>query len=152
MTDQILDVNAAFKAERQQQVANIRAGREADITSAAKMQVDFAQRVAEGKVRDNGDGTYTVTEPGSWDDGEVWQKQLVPNFGELVLPVTNLDESAGKVALYTREATWHGTEEIGSLVPEGVSDLMEVLRLASTDFEVIQQPVGKCLHFNHHAA
>jgi phage/plasmid-like protein (TIGR03299 family) len=136
MTDSI-DRNAAFALERAQQIQSIKDGRDDAIASAAAMRADFEGRLADGKVRDNGDGTYLVTDPGSWDNNEVWRMQTIPQFGELVLPVSNLDESTGDAALYTRVPAWHG---LGTVVPEGISDLSEVLRLGKIDFEVLQTP------------
>jgi phage/plasmid-like protein (TIGR03299 family) len=147
VTAPVIDRNEAFAAERASQIAAIQnfnstipdraaAAREA----ADKYRADFAQRVADGKVRDNGNGTYTVTDPGSWDNGETLRMRTPRGFEleqPMALPESNLDETTGKVALYSMQDEWHG---LGNIVPEGVSDLDEVLRLGGIDFEVVQVP------------
>lgn len=141
MADAKIDVNEAFRTERLAQIDAIFNQRANAIEAAEKMRADFQARVDAGKVRDNGDGTYTVTDPGSYDDGEVWTIQQPRGLDQpLILPQTGLAKLAnGKAALYTRVPTWHHEEN--ALIPAGVSDLDEVLRLGGLDFEVIKLPV-----------
>jgi phage/plasmid-like protein (TIGR03299 family) len=144
----VTDLNAAFAAERTEQIGKILAfnegipGRaEAAREAAEGYRADFAQRVGDGKVRDNGDGTFTVTDPGSYDDGETLRMRQPRGFEQeqpMPMPVSNLDESRGTAALYTRVPEWH---TLGTVIRAGVSDLDEVLRLAQIDFEVIKRSV-----------
>lgn len=48
-----------------------------------------------------------------------------------------LDMTSGEAALYTTTPAWHG---LGTVVPGGVSDVGEVLRLARIDWEVSLRP------------
>lgn len=125
-----LDVNQAFATERAGQLAAI----EAAGASIAERQARFDQRVAEGKMRNLGGGRYKVNEPGTWDDGEVFQVQ--PNG--MVMPQHGLDLSTGQAALYTRVPAWHG---LGEVIPKGVVDIDTVLRLGKIDFTVVKRPV-----------
>lgn len=149
MTTPVLDRNAAFARERTDQIAKINAynasipERAAEAERAAEQyRAAFDLRVADGKVRDNGDGTFTVTDPDSYDNGETLrmrQPRGMANIQPLALPESNLDESTGTAALYSMVEEWHG---VGNIIPEGVSDLDEVLRLGGIDFEVIKTPVS----------
>jgi phage/plasmid-like protein (TIGR03299 family) len=145
-TTTAVDVNEAFKAERLTQIAAIRAFNdgipkraEAAREAADKMRAETEQRIADGKLTPLGNDSYRVTDPASWDNGEVWTMRQPAGIEiPLLLPVSNLDESRGSAALYTREPAWHG---LGNVVPEGVSDLDEVLRLGGIDFSVELRPV-----------
>jgi phage/plasmid-like protein (TIGR03299 family) len=142
-----MDRNEAFAAERAEQLQAIRnyndgipARAERAREAADQYRAAFQQRVDDGKVRDNGDGTFTVTDPDSWDNGEVLRMQRPRGLEQeqpLAMPVSNLDESTGKAALYTMVNEWHG---LGNVVPEGVTDLDEVLRLGGIAWEAIQTP------------
>lgn len=152
MTTPATDRNEGFAAERREQIGRIMAfnegipGRaEAAREAAERYRSDFAQRVADGKVRDNGNGTFTVTDPGSYDNGEVLGMRRPRGFEQeqpMPMPVSNLDESAGGAALYTRVPAWHS---LGTVIPEGVSDLDEVLRLGGIDFTVIKRQMRYAL-------
>lgn len=147
MTTPVLDRNAAFARERTDQISRINAfnegipGRAEDARQAAEQyRAAFDLRVADGKVRDNGDGTFTVTEPGSWDDGETLRMRQPRGFTleqPLALPESNLDESTGTVALYSMEDEWHG---LGNIVKEGITDLDDVLIAGGINWDVVQTP------------
>lgn len=114
--------NARFTAERRAQLA-----------AGADRRADFEARVAAGTLVPMGDGRYRVDDPTSWDNGEVWMLTQ----GE-VLPQHGLDTTTGQAALYTRVPAWH---ELGNVIPDGVSDIDEVLALAGIGFEVVRRPV-----------
>jgi phage/plasmid-like protein (TIGR03299 family) len=136
------DLNQAFKAEREAQITAIYNQRANAIEAAEKLRGETEQRIADGKLTPLGNGSYRVTDPGSWDDGEVWTMRQPRGIDQpLILPVSNLDESRGSAALYTRVPEWHG---LGNVVPEGVSDLAEVLKLGGIDYEVVQRQVRFC--------
>lgn len=130
----ITDRNAEFKAERQRQIDAIYNQRASAIEAAEKLRTETEKRIADGKLVPLGGDAYRVNDPGSWDNGEVWTLRQPAGLEQpLILPVSNLDETSGKAALYTREPAWHG---LGTVVPEGVSDLGEVIRLAGLDWLV----------------
>ncbi len=116
------DRNAAFTAERRGQ-----------LRAAADRRADIEARIADGRLVPIGDGRYRVNDPGSFDNGEVW---TLTN-GE-VLPQHGLDTSTGQVALYTRVPAWH---ELGTVIPDGTSDIDQVLTLGGIAFEVARRPV-----------
>jgi len=127
------DVNTAFLETRMSQIAAARTAREAMTADQLQRVADFDRRVQEGKLRDLGDGRFRVTDPGNWDDGEVLY-QLQTEFGPLILPVTDLDTTRdGNAALYSAVPTWHGT---GTVIPGGITDIEQVLKLAGLDFTV----------------
>jgi phage/plasmid-like protein (TIGR03299 family) len=116
------DVNAEFAAERASQLEAARAS-----------QAAWDQRVKDGKLRNLGNGRFQVTDPGSWDDGEI----LIQAGGQ-ILPQHQLDMSTGSAALYTTTPAWHG---LGNVVPEGTSGIDEVLKLGGIAFGVETRPV-----------
>jgi phage/plasmid-like protein (TIGR03299 family) len=117
-----VDVNEAFAAERSDQIAR-------ETNRAADMQA----RIADGRLVPLGEGRYRVNEPGTFDHGEVWAMR-----GGVAIPQHGLDTTTGEAALYTRVPAWHG---LGSVVPAGVTDIDEVLRLGRIGFEVKWSPV-----------
>ncbi|MBM0230511.1 DUF932 domain-containing protein [Micromonospora sp. STR1_7] len=116
------DVNQQFAAERI-----------AQINRAADKQAGIDAQIADGKLRSLGNGRYLVTDPDSWDNGEV----LTMNQGEL-LPEHGLDETTGQVALYTTTPAWHA---LGNVVPGGTTDIDKVLTLGGINFPVSRRPV-----------
>jgi phage/plasmid-like protein (TIGR03299 family) len=116
------DLNARFTAERRGQ-----------LQAAQGRQADIQARIAAGTLVPIGGGRYRVNDPSSWDDGEVWRLSA----GQ-VLPQHGLDTTTGTVALYSRTPAWH---ELGTIIPDGVSDIDEVLSLGGIDFEVVRRPV-----------
>jgi phage/plasmid-like protein (TIGR03299 family) len=146
------DLNAAFAAERAQQVqqilnwnAGIPARREAAEQAAADMRARNQERIDNGELVPipGRQDAYRVTT--GWDAGETWIMRQPRGFEQeqpMLLPESNLDDSTGAVALYTREPAWHG---LGTVIPAGISDLNEVLRIAGIDYEVLKRPVRMAL-------
>src|SRR6266404_4184858 len=98
-----VDVNAAFKAERERDIAAMVSGRKDAADRAEQMRQRTQERIADGKLVPLGNGSYRVNDPGSFDDGEVWTMRQPKGLDQpLILPVSNLDETRGKAALYTR--------------------------------------------------
>lgn len=124
-----VDVNAAFAATRERQLASI----ESVKAIAADRQAGFDARVANGGMKNLGNGRYEVTEDG-WDKGEVF---TVGKDG-IAMPQHGLDMSTGQAALYTTVPAWHS---LGNVVPGGTSDIDQVLKLGRIDFEVERRPV-----------
>jgi phage/plasmid-like protein (TIGR03299 family) len=121
-TAQPVDVNAAFAAERAEQ-----------IQAAGARQANFDARVAAGKLIALGNGRFRVNDPGSWDNGET----LIQQDGQ-ILPQHGLDTSRGQVALYSSVPAWH---QLGTVVPGGTSNIELVLELGGIDFDVVRRPV-----------
>lgn len=137
----VRDLNSEFLAERQGQIAEAYRQRDRQAEWFANQAARFQARVDSGNMRDNGDGTFTVTGPeGSYDIGEVFRVQQQPGEIPLVLPQTGLDKLGDREALYTAVPTWHNAEGVG-LVPGGTTDIDEVLRLGGIDWTVMQEPV-----------
>lgn len=90
----------------------------------------FNERIANGTLVPLGDGRFRST--GS-DAGETWIVQ-----GANLLPQHGLDMTSGQAALYTAVPAWHG---LGSVIPGGITDVDEVLRLGRIDYEVNRRPV-----------
>ena len=116
------DVNERFAAERAGQLQD-----------AADRQAALEQRIADGKLTPLGDGRYRVTDPNSWDNGEIWTMR----DGQ-VLPQHGLDTTTGKVALYSAVPAWH---ELGTVIEGGTSDIDTVLEAGAIGFEVVRRPV-----------
>lgn len=79
--------------------------------------------IARGRARRRSDGAYVAAV--GYDQGEVIGRD-------------GLDTTLGRAALYTSTPAWHG---LGSVVPGGISDVDEVLRLGGIDFTVEKRPV-----------
>jgi phage/plasmid-like protein (TIGR03299 family) len=106
----------------------------------AVRQADWDQRVSDGKLIPLGNGKFRVNEPGSWDDNEVFTEQRTILNGQpmvIAMPDHGLAVKDGKASLYTRQPEWHS---VGNVIPEGTSDISEVLRLGGIDFEVAKVP------------
>jgi phage/plasmid-like protein (TIGR03299 family) len=136
----------AFAAEKRGQVTAARAIVErnrADIASydsgATQAAIDqrLASQVAEGKIEMISTDRYRVLV--GYDANETFSVQRATRPGEipLILPETGLDMNAdGTARLYlSKQPAWHG---LGQVVPEGTSDIEEVLRLSGGDY-----PVGR---------
>ena len=117
-----VDVNERFAAERAGQ-----------LQAAADRQASFERRIADGKLTPLGDGRYRVTDPNSWDNGEIWTVR-----GGQVLPQHGLDTTTGQVALYSAVPAWH---ELGTIIEGGTSDIDTVLEAGAIGFEVVRRPV-----------
>jgi len=141
-TASTVDRNEAFAAERREQVsaimaynAGIPAQAAAAEQAAAAINAQTEARIAKGELTPIGNGAYRVNT--GWDAGETWRMRQPAGMPQpMLLPESNLDESTGTAALYTRVPAWHG---LGNVIPEGVSDLAEVLRLGGIDFTVLQR-------------
>ncbi|WP_426513110.1 hypothetical protein ACPPVO_22190 [Dactylosporangium sp. McL0621] len=120
---QPFDVNAAFAAERADQ-----------LQAAAARRADFDTRLADGTLVPLGDGRFRVNDPDSWDNGEILLRQT---DGQ-ILPQHGLDTSRGQAALYSSVPAWH---QLGTIVPGGTSNVEDVLRLGGIDYEVLRRPV-----------
>lgn len=136
-----LDLNAAFTVERRQQIADALAAPDRAVAAAAEHNADIDRRIAEGKLTPIGGDRFRVNEPGSWDNGEIWTLQYKTVGAEqlrIVLPEHGLDTSTGQVALYTRTPAWHG---LGNVIPQGLTDITEVLAAGGIGYEVSKRPV-----------
>jgi phage/plasmid-like protein (TIGR03299 family) len=120
---QPVDVNAAFAAERADQ-----------IQAADARRADFDTRVTEGKLIPLGGGRFRINDPGSWDNGEILIQQSDGQF----LPQHGLDTSRGQAALYSSEPAWH---QLGNIVSGGTSNVDDVLTLGGIDYDVLRRPV-----------
>lgn len=134
------DVNAAFAAERASQVARVEwlkseAGAAEFI---AEQTARFEARVVAGELVALGGGRYQSTQ--GWDRGEIWTVQSV-NGESLVLPQHGLDIDAktGRARLYSAAEPWHG---LGQVIPGGITDVGDVIRLAGLDFPVYRIPAS----------
>lgn len=116
-----MDRNEAFATERTTQIA-----------TAKQQAAAFDQRVKDGKLVPLGKGQFRVTDPGSWDNGEI-----LVQTKQGILPQHQLDMTTGKAALYSSVPTWHGA---GTVVPGGTKDIDEVLHMAGLDWDVVSQP------------
>jgi phage/plasmid-like protein (TIGR03299 family) len=138
-----IDVNEAFAAERAAQISDALSAPERAAEAARKHNANVERRIADGKMVPIGGGKYKVVDPGSWDDGEVWNFTLRDVEGEanavsVVLPEHGLDETTGRPALYTAVPAWHG---LGTVVPGGLTSIYDVLALGGIDYEVSKRPV-----------
>jgi phage/plasmid-like protein (TIGR03299 family) len=138
-SSQPVDVNAAFAAERLEQ-----------LQAAANRRADFDSRIAEGTLVPLDGDRFRINDPGSWDNGETLIRQ--PD-GQL-LPQHGLDTSRGQAALYSSVPAWH---RLGNIVPGGTSNVEEVLTLGGIDYDVLRRPVefrnsldGPRLHLPEH--
>jgi phage/plasmid-like protein (TIGR03299 family) len=121
-----IDPNEAFSAERAQQ-----------LSIAAQRQASLDARIAAGKLQPLSGGRYRITDPDSWDNGEILRLAdgfLMPEHG---LDVVG-DRVGDRVALYSAVPAWHG---LGNVIPGGISDIDAVLRLGGIDFTVGTRPM-----------
>lgn len=118
------DVNMAFAEQRAEQVAAALSARE---------RLDA--RIAAGEIKRKGADRYEVLT--GYDRGEVF---ALSKSG-LLLPEHGLDMTTGKAALYAVQTperpVWHS---VGSLVPEGITDIDEVLDAGGIAWSVGKRP------------
>ncbi|PZG47456.1 hypothetical protein C1I98_13375 [Spongiactinospora gelatinilytica] len=76
--------------------------------------------IESGRWTRRDDGSYVA-----WDRAEVLGRE-------------GLDMTTGRAALYTSTPAWHG---LGTVIPGGISDIDEVLRLGGIDFDVEKRDV-----------
>lgn len=140
----VIDRNAQFDAERAGQLAAIMAYNasiparvEAAKAAAESLRADTEARVARGELIALGGDRYRVTQ--GYDRNEIWTLRTLPGVSTqpLLLPESNLDTSTGKAALYTTTPEWH---TLGNVVPEGITDLDEVLEAGGIAWLVDQSP------------
>lgn len=120
------DVNAAFTQEKEDQIEAVR-----------EEARTFQERIDRGEIAPIGDDRYRVLT--GWDAGETFSVQRnTEGRIEQILAQHGLDTSTGGAALYTTTPAWHG---LGAVIPGGITDIDEVLKLARIDWEVSKRPV-----------
>jgi phage/plasmid-like protein (TIGR03299 family) len=127
------DVNAAFAAEKRDQLAARRAERDATIQAAADKAAWIDERVAAGILTQISENAYKATQ--GWDAGEVFTVNRNAATGQIteVIPNHGLDVSAsGEVALFTRIPAWH---DLGQLA-RGDETIEEILDLGGIAYDV----------------
>jgi phage/plasmid-like protein (TIGR03299 family) len=117
------DVNAGFDTER---------------AAMTERQAGYAEawqaRLDSGKLVSLGNGRFKVNDPGSWDNGEIWNQRTSGIF----VPQHGLDMTSGEAALYTVQPEWH---KLGTVIEAGLSSVPAVLKAAHLDWDVLQRPV-----------
>jgi phage/plasmid-like protein (TIGR03299 family) len=145
------DVNAAFAAERSDQLGRIeRSNAEAAAYNALpaeqrQAQADAAQlarfeeRVKNGELVDLGNGRYQSTQ--GWDQGEIWTVQRSRTDDKLMLALPehglDTDKLTGRAKLYTAVPAWHS---LGTEIPGGITDVEDVIRLGQLDVPAVSIP------------
>ncbi|MEU1736482.1 DUF932 domain-containing protein [Streptosporangium sp. NPDC020145] len=135
----ITDVNAAFATEKTTQLADRRARRDAAIQRETNKAAWIAGEVASGRMVQIAPDRYRVTS--GWDRGETFTVRRDLATGQIAEIVANhgLDIAAdGTVALYSAVPAWHG---LGQIIPGGIDNIDEVLRLGGIDWEVARREV-----------
>lgn len=119
------DVNSKFVQEKAEQIGAVREEARA-----------FQERIDRGEIAPIGDDRYRVLT--GWDAGEDFTvRRNTEGRIEQILAQHGLDTTTGGAALYTVTPAWHG---LGAVVPGGITDIDEVLKLARTDWEVSKRP------------
>jgi phage/plasmid-like protein (TIGR03299 family) len=133
------DVNAAFHAERAEQVGRIQEllSDEGQARYIAEQTARFEERVKAGELVRLSEGRYQSTQ--GWDRGEVWQVRAV-NGQSLVIPEHGLDVDpvTKRARLFSAVPAWHG---LGQVIPGGVTSIDEVIRLGQLDVPAVSVPV-----------
>ena len=138
----IADVNEAFADEKAGQIAmakNRAADAErriADFDSGrtqAELDSQLTAKIAAGDIRMISPDRYEVLT--GFDAGERFtvQRATRPQEVPLILPEHGLDETNGKVSLYSAVPAWHA---LGQVIPGGTSDVQQVIDLAGIGFHV----------------
>ncbi|MEU6355685.1 DUF932 domain-containing protein [Streptomyces sp. NPDC047072] len=121
-----VDVNTAFAQAKAEQIEPMHAEARA-----------FQERIDRGEIRPLGGDRYEVLT--GWDAGETFIVQRSTEGRiEQILAQHGLDTTTGGAALYTTTPAWHG---LGAVIPGGISDIDEVLKLARIDWEVSKRRV-----------
>ncbi|RJL21046.1 DUF932 domain-containing protein [Bailinhaonella thermotolerans] len=128
-----MDVNAAFLAEKRDQLARQREARDAAIAAEADKAAWIESQVAAGRMQQIGPDRYRVLT--GWDAGEVFTVRRVGDQVEVVAQ-HGLDTSTGGVALYTRRPEWHN---VGTVIPDGLTSIESVLRAARIDWRATKK-------------
>jgi phage/plasmid-like protein (TIGR03299 family) len=160
-TARYVDVNDAFAGEKANQITAAYERRAAYERSVAaydsgqtqrELDAKLADDIASGRIAASGtteSGAQRYTFLTGWDRNETFLVQPArrPNEVALVLPEHGLDEVDGKVALYSKVPAWHG---LGNIIPDGLTDVSEVLAAGGIDYDQFQQPTrylwGKTLN------
>lgn len=142
-----IDVNAAFATEKINQLEEQRNAPARENARREARLSDLRKRVEKGEMseRSNADGslTFTVTMPGTWDDGESWTVSAAQrlNMNAVIAPNHGLDVSeTGDVSLYlngTNGPAWHA---LGNVIPGGLSETEPVLRAGGLWYTVEKLP------------
>lgn len=120
------DVNTAFAQEKAAQIEDLR-----------EEARTFQERIDRGEIAPIGGDRYRVLT--GWDEGETFTvRRNTEGRIELILAQHGLDTTTGGAALYASTPAWHG---LGTVIPDGTTDIDEVLKLARIDWEVNKQPV-----------
>ncbi|BCL28521.1 DUF932 domain-containing protein [Streptomyces aurantiacus] len=120
------DLNAAFTQEKTEQIEAVREEARA-----------FQERIDRGEIASIGGDRYRVLT--GWDEGETFTvRRNTQGQIEQILAQHGLDTTTGGAALYTTTPAWHG---LGAVIPGGITDIDEVLKLARIDWEVSKRPV-----------
>lgn len=116
----MFDANEQFDSSKLDQIAR-----------ATDKAAALEEKVKEGALRDNGNGTYTVlTGP---DSGETIR---LSSEGQ-ILAEHGLDTMAdGRAKFYSRQQEWFG---LGQIVPDGLDSIHEVLELIGGPLEFSKQ-------------
>ena len=117
------DVNESFATERTGQ-----------IRSATDARADFDQRIA----RWPNSSRPVATATGSTSPAHGTTARSGPGRPAPSSRSTAWTSPPAPAALYTAVPAWHG---LGSVIPGGISDIDEVLRLGRIDFDVQKSPV-----------
>ena len=99
------NVNEAFAAEQRASITRAMDAAERNRERDALRQADYERRVAEGTMRDLGNGRFQSV--GGWDDGEIWQLSTNAQGDVLLLPQSGLEIVDGKASLFTAKPAWH---------------------------------------------
>ncbi|MEU6379259.1 DUF932 domain-containing protein [Streptomyces sp. NPDC046909] len=120
------DVNDAFTQEKTSQIEAVQEEARA-----------FQGRIDRGEIAPIGDDRYRVLT--GWDEGETFTVRRNTE-GRIwqILAQHGLDTTTGGAALYTSTPAWHG---LGAVIPGGITEIDEVLKLARIDWEVSKRPV-----------
>ncbi|MDQ0772915.1 phage/plasmid-like protein (TIGR03299 family) [Streptomyces aurantiacus] len=120
------DLNAAFTQEKTEQIEAVHEEARA-----------FQERIDRGEITSVGGDRYRVLT--GWDEGETFTvRRNTEGQIEQILAQHGLDTTTGGAALYTATPAWHG---LGAVIPGGITDIDEVLKLARIDWEVSKRPV-----------
>ena len=151
MTTSTLDLNQAFADERAEQQRTVDAYNTEAAAYNATPQAErqamadatdlkrFEDRVAKGELVDLGNGRYQSTQ--GWDRGEVWtlRQSSTADRQMLAMPEHGIDlMEGGKARLYSAVPAWHG---LGQVIPGGITDVEDVIRLGGLDIPAISIPV-----------
>jgi phage/plasmid-like protein (TIGR03299 family) len=141
MSTPTIDVNQAFKTERENLIQSLKDGQADALRRASEYNAKIDERIENGTLVAIGGDRYEVRDPGSWDNGEIWTyRKVTPQAPALILPEDGLNRTAtGEAALYTRVPAWHS---LGNVRLKGVTDIREVMQLGGIDYEVAQAPVA----------